>query len=94
VKKRSFTFDFIFLYLCYRVPIVGKKIGEWYLNVGWFQRFIKFSTSTFIVYWLIRAPMIVFFTDVLGIWYVMSTFIVGLILSLIGFAISEGWIWK
>ena len=93
MKRERLTFDYIFLYICDKIPLLGGTVANWYKTKSWFNRFTKFGVSTFIVYWGVRAPMMVGFTDVLGVHYVLSAFIVGIILSLIGFVISEGWIW-
>lgn len=68
------------------------KIAQLVPN-GKLRRFIKLSLWSFFVYWIIRAPLQMFFTDVLGIWYVLSNFIAGCILMVGGFLVSEFWIW-
>jgi len=93
-RTKGLSFDSIFLKICRKVPLLGSKVEAWYISVGWFRRFVKFSVTTFVIYWSIRAPMIIFFTEYLRLWYPISVFIVGIIMSLIGFAVSEGWIWK
>ncbi len=68
------------------------KIPQYIIN-GKLKRFIKLASWTFLVYWTVRTPMQIFFTDVLGIWYVTSNFIAGCILMVVGFLVSEFWIW-
>ena len=83
------------------------KIGfekEFYLGRPRLQRFTKFAFSTFLMFWLVKGPLIALFTERLlpsqisllifsipG--YVLSSFIVGIILTFAGFVVNEFWTW-
>ena len=64
------------------------------MNKERLKRFVKSTLWSFGAYWLIRAPLQVIFTEVLGIWYVLSNFMAGCVLLVIGFIVGEFWIWK
>ncbi len=68
------------------------EISQLMLN-GKLKRFMKLASWSFVVYWVVRTPLQIFFTDVLGIWYVLSNFMAGCILMVGGFLVSEFWIW-
>ena len=59
-----------------------------------FHRLAKFAVSTFIIFWVVKGPLIWMLTDVFGFWYVVSAFLGGIVVTLIGFALNEFWIWK
>jgi len=105
MAKHKWTFDSLFCSLIVEIPLIGKPIWNYYKNHGWFSRFVKFGIITTVIYWFIRAPMIWFFAEVVPITvtvpflfvipaYLFSAFLVGLILTVVSFVMSEGWIWK
>jgi len=88
------NFDELFMQLAVKIPYFGKGLSKYYIGSPKFQRFTKFALTTFLVYWLAKAPLIVFFTDYLHVWYALSAFIVGIIITVVGFVLNESWIWK
>lgn len=93
MDKPKVTFDSFVNWLCQKVPWIGPPLGNYYRRHTWFQRFIKFGLSTFVMFWLLKGPIIWLFTDVWGIWYVLSAFIGGLIVTVAGFVLNELWVW-
>ena len=86
-----------------------EKFTEWYHNQsGPFQRFMKYGGWIAIQFWIIRAPMTVLFTGMFpkivrlnllihilefpG--YLLASFISGTLLAIVGFFLSEKWIWR
>lgn len=57
-------------------------------------RLCKFVFNALVIYLIFKAPLIVLFTEFLGLHYVWSGFIVGSILTLINFLPSEFWVWR
>lgn len=74
------------------------KLKQWVItfmhNHPKLVRLGKFILATFVIYVAVKAPMLVFFTDVLKMHYVISGFIVGSIMSLLNFLPSEFWVWR
>ena len=85
-----------------------EKFTEWYQSQsGPFQRFMKYGGWIALQFWIIRAPMTVLFTrmfdetitidlfihvfDIPG--YLMASFTSGTLLAVVGFFLSERWIW-
>ena len=86
-----------------------ESLTEWYQNQsGLFQRFMKYGGWIFIQFWIIRAPMTVFFTGMfpeivrLNLFihvlefpgYLLASFTSGTLLAIVGFFLSEKWIWR
>ena len=88
-NQEDSLFDYVMIYLLQYV-----KLDKYYKEHPTFQRFAKYGVLTTITFWLAKAPMMWFFTDLLGVWYVLSGFIVGIIVTLLGFVYSEWGIWK
>ena len=68
-----------------------------------FHRLAKFAVSTFIIFWLVKGPLIWILTNSLPSInlilfiipsYILSAFFAGIVVTLIGFALNEFWIWK
>lgn len=99
MTKSKWSFDWVFRRVVLKVPLLGKPVANYYKTHGWFQRFVKFGFTGTIIYWLIRAPMIWYFTECLKLSflfipsYLVGAFITGLILTAIWFALSELWVW-
>lgn len=87
------SFDNFVYWLCEKVPRIGPPIGNYFKEHEWFQRFTKFGISTLLMFWLVKGPIIWLFTDVWGIWYVLSAFMGGLIVTIGGFILNELWVW-
>lgn len=81
-------------WICQQIPYVGKDLENIYFRSPKFQRFTKYSTVLLLQFWLLRIPMIWFFTEVTHIWYGLSDFMAAIILAILGFFYSELWIWK
>ena len=109
--KKKVTFDSLFLDACGKLGWLGKQVSKRYLKNALFARFVKFSVSSFFIYWIVRAPMLILFEFALADVYipifpfvtfivvvipayVISAFVVGIVLSLVAFVVNEGWIWK
>lgn len=90
----TLTFDSVIQWLCRRLPFIGPKVVNYYTCHAWFRRFVKFGLSTFVVFWVVKGPMIWVLTDVLGVWYLLSAFVAGVIVTIVGFVLSELWVWK
>jgi len=82
-----------------------KTLTEWYHNQsGSLQRFLKYGGWIALQFWIIRAPMTVFFTnsfpDIIEIpffkfpGYLLASFTSGTLLAIVGFFLSEWWIWR
>jgi len=82
-----------------------EKLTEWYGNQsGILQRFLKYGGWIAIQFWIIRAPMTVFFTgsfpetiELLFLkipGYLLASFTSGTLLAIVGFFLSEWWIWR
>jgi len=82
-----------------------KSLKGWYNNQsGVTKRFLKYGGWIGIQFWLIRAPMTMLFTGMFpeiidfqlfkfpG--YLLASFASGTILAIVGFFISELWIWR
>ena len=82
-----------------------EALTDWYQNQsGIFQRFMKYGGWIAIQFWIIRAPMTVFFTNAFpetiellllkfpG--YLLASFTSGTLLAIVGFFLSEKWIWR
>jgi len=81
---------------------------EWYhKQSGPVQRFLKYGGWIALQFWIIRAPMTVLFTGMfpeiisLNLFihilefpgYLLASFTSGTILAIVGFFLSEKWIW-
>lgn len=78
--------------------------------LGWYnqlpeimQRFIKYGGWISLQFWVVRAPMTVFlantFPETIDFFikfpgYLLASFLSGTILAIVGFFISEWWIWR
>lgn len=82
-----------------------ESLTDWYQNQsGIFQRFMKYGGWIFLQFWIIRAPMTVFLTNAFpesislilvsipG--YLLASFTSGTLLAIVGFLLSEKWIWR
>ena len=82
-----------------------EKVTEWYQNQsGPFQRFMKYGGWIALQFWIVRAPMTIFLTNAFpetvdlvllrfpG--YVLASFTSGSLLAIVGFFLSEWWIWR
>ena len=80
-------------------------LTDWYQDQsGLVKRFIKFGGWTFIQFWIIRAPMTMLFTNLFPATislillsfpgYLLASFTSGTLLAIVGFVLSEKWIWK
>ncbi len=80
------------------------RLTYWYDNQsGILQRFLKYGGWIAIQFWVIRAPITVWLTgifpesisliliDVPG--YLLASFTSGSLLAIVGFVLSERWIW-
>lgn len=94
VKKSEGKFDKLIMHGLLKIPKIGTDLNKFYVKKAWFQRFTKYGLWLTIEYWLVKGPITIFFTDILGLWYVISAFIAGVICALIGFVLSEFWIWR
>ncbi len=87
-------------YLSYVSTLTG-----WYQNqAGVVQRFLKYGGWIALQFWLIRAPMTMFLTNIFpevialafikfpG--YLLASFTSGTLLAIAGFFLSERWIWR
>ena len=85
-----------------------RTLNEWYQKQsGLFQRFLKYGGWIALQFWIIRAPMTVLFTGMfpetisLNLFihilefpgYLMASFTSGSLLAIVGFVLSERWIW-
>jgi len=85
------------------------KLKEWYQNQsGPLQRFLKYGGWIALQFWIIRAPMTVWFTgrfpEIISLdliinvlefpGYLLASFTSGTILAIVGFVLSERWIWR
>jgi len=95
MDKKAFNtkFDKVIISLSRKVPIVGSKLAVTYSKNGKFNRFFKYGLWIMLEFWFVKGPMTWMFTDLLGIWYVLSAFIAGTICTIIGFFLSDLWIW-
>ena len=82
-----------------------EKLTDWYQNQsGVFQRFMKYGGWIFLQFWIVRAPMTVLFTGmfpetvsllVISLpGYLLASFTSGTLLAIVGFFLSEKWIWR
>jgi len=92
--NKEYSFDKIILKICDKIPFFGKSLSNLYLKYSTLRRLAKFASTTFFVYWMAKAPLIWFFSEILGLWYILSAFIVGIIVTVIGFIFNEFWIWR
>ena len=82
-----------------------ESLTDWYRNQsGIFQRFMKYGGWIFLQFWIIRAPMTVLLTGMFpetvsllvisfpG--YLLASFTSGTLLAIVGFLLSERWIWR
>ena len=99
----KWSFDNILRRVLIEIPFLGEPIVDYYNKHKKFRRLVQFAVSTTIVFWLIKSPLILVFNGIIPNInlilfiipnYIVSTFIVGVIITLIGFLINEEWIWK
>lgn len=100
---KDLTFDSIFRELSLKIPYFGKSIAIYYAKHTWFKRFSKFATSTFLMYWVVKGPLIWMLTALtppLNLFlfvipnYVVAAFFAGIIGAIISFVLNELWVWK
>lgn len=72
----------------------GLKLYEMYDKDAQLKRFTKFGVSLFIEFWLLRAPLEWAMVNLAGWHYLVSSFLSGLILAIVGFFLNDGWIWR
>lgn len=92
----------------YKIYELLERITDWYHDQsGLFQRFIKYGGWIAIQFWIIRAPMTILLTGIfpetirLNLFihviafpgYVLASFTSGSLLAIVGFLLSEWWIW-
>lgn len=70
------------------------RLGNYYRKHLWFRQFVRYGVTTTVIYWCGKAPLIWFFTNVLNVWFIFSSFIVGLIITLIGFVVEKLFVFK
>lgn len=83
---------------------VNSLLGWYQSQSGVTKRFLKYGGWIGLQFWLIRAPMTVFFTnafpEIVNLQilkfpgYLLASFTSGTILAIVGFFISEWWIWR
>ena len=86
-----------------------ESLTEWYhKQSGPVQRFLKYGGWIALQFWIIRAPMTVLLTGMfpetirLNLFihvlefpgYLLASFTSGSLLAIVGFFLSERWIWK
>ena len=68
-----------------------------------FHRLAKFAVSTFIIFWLVKGPLIWVLTESLPSInllifiipsYLLAAFFAGIVITIISFIIGEFWVWK
>lgn len=92
----------------YKIYDLIERLTEWYQDQsGLFQRFMKYGGWIALQFWIVRAPMTVFLTNTfpetirLNLFihiltfpgYVLASFTSGTLLAIVGFFLSEWWIW-
>ena len=75
------------------LPFIEQKNESKVIN-NKMKRLIKLAGWSFLMYWAVRTPLQMFFTEFLGLWYVLSNFLAGALMMFGGFLVSEYWIWK
>jgi len=79
------------------------KLEELCIKYPVLDRFIKYGGWIAIQFWFVRAPMTVWFTNmfpdqinfiVMFPGYLLASFFSGSILAVVGFFLSEYWIWR
>lgn len=75
---------------------IFKHFWIWKNNISTiFEKFGKEVASITVEYWILRAPLTWVLTEKMNIHYILSSFIIGAILTIVlGFLKSEYWIWK
>lgn len=103
MKQAKLSFDYLFYYICSHIPVLGEPVKNYYTDHAWFKRFAKFGSSTLVMYWLLKGPLLWVLTLTLPSVnlllfvipsYVMAGFLAGLIVTVIGFVVNEVWVWK
>lgn len=102
VKQPSF--DSLLEKVLAQTPLIGKQMWKLYEGNPVFARFVKYGGWIALQFWALRAPLVWF---LVGLFpkdinllihtvpsYLVADFIVGLTLAVLGFLVSEGWIWK
>jgi len=59
----------------------------------WTYIMFKSFVLTFLIYWGVRAPMQWFMTVYLGMWWQLSSFVAGVILTIASFFVSYRFVW-
>lgn len=102
-RLSKWDFDYLFNHLVVEVPVVGKSLSKYYHSHNWFQRLVKFTCYTTILFWLVKGPLIGILALTLPNLnllvvvvpsYILAAFLAGIIISLISFVLSEIWVWK
>ena len=70
------------------------KLDDYYEDHLWFRQFVRYGITTTVIYWLAKAPLIWFLTNKLNLWYILSSFIVGLIITIMGFVVEKFFVFK
>jgi len=100
---KELSFDWALYNLALKLPYFGKPIAKYYMTHDWFRRFAKFAVSTFIMYWLLKGPLIWLLTQIMPSInlllfqvpsYVLGGFFAGIIVTVIGFVVNEVWVWS
>lgn len=69
-------------------------LNKFYANNLWFRQFVRYGITTTVIYWFAKAPLIWILTEKFGIWYLGATFIIGLIITLIGFVVEKFYVFR
>ena len=70
------------------------RLDNLYLNNQGFRQFVRYGTSVTFIYWFAKAPLIWFATEVIGIHYVMSSFLIGLLITIAGFFVEKFFVFR
>ena len=76
-----------------QIPL-GSQLSDLYFGNPKLQRFFKYGLWISFQFWIIRAPLVWFMTERMSIHYLLSSFTIGLLLTVAGFFLSEFWIWR
>jgi len=97
-------FDSVVVELLGYIPTFGKPLIKLYTENTVFMRFFKYGFWIAVQFWLLRAPMVWLIVGRIPgninllihtvPSYLVADFVVGLILAVAGFLVSEGWIWR
>ncbi len=85
------------------IPLLGKRLAKEYLAKLWMQQLARFVLQTFVVFWLVKSPLIYMLTAMLPPIslvlfvipsYLLAAFVAGVIVTLVGFIITKHWVFK